>query len=503
MTTTKAQKQIRTRFAPSPTGRTHLGSGRTALFNFLLARQTGGQFILRIEDTDQKRYVPGAEEELIESLKWLGLSWDEGPDVGGPFGPYRQSERREIYQKYAKELVESGHAYYCFCGQPEDSKDVKRNRKHREVCKSRDLSLDEAKKRIENGDSFVVRFRMPHEGTITAIDALRGSITVENNSLDDTILVKSDGFPVYHLAVVIDDHLMRISHVFRTSEWLPTFPLHAHLYQAFGWEQPVWIHPSIFLKPDGKGKMSKRDTADIMESGKSIFLGDMQELGYLPEAVVNWAVLMGWSFDDHTEFFEMPDLIENFSIQKLNPSPAAINFSKLDHFNGLHIRNLQVDDLTERLLPFFEKAGIHPDMKILQKIAQILQVRLVTLDEAVDKAGFFFLNDVYPEPEALIAKNLSATESAKIGQSAYNLLAGLSEITHESAEQPMRNLAEDLNVKVGQLFHVVRVAVTGQRVSPPLFESMEIIGQEKSLARLKNAIKILESMAESSSNHAD
>ena len=494
MNENQSQRQVRTRFAPSPTGRTHLGSGRTALFNYLLARQTGGQFILRIEDTDQKRYVPGAEEELIESLKWLGLVWDEGPDVGGPFGPYRQSERREIYQKYATQLIDNGHAYYCFCPQNDDAQDGKRNRKHRDICSSLGMNINAAKERVANGEPYVVRFRMPDNGNITAIDALRGSITVDNNSLDDTVLMKSDGLPVYHLAVVVDDHLMKITHVFRTSEWLPTFPLHAHLYQAFGWDQPVWIHPSIFLKPDGKGKMSKRDSDEMMESGKSIFLGDMQELGYLPEAVVNWAVLMGWSYDDRTEFFTMEDLIEKFSIQKLNPSPAAINFSKLDHFNGLHIRNLEVNDLAERLLPFFEKAGISPDLSTLQKIAQILQIRLVTLDEAVDKAGFFFKDDVYPDPDDLIAKNLTAKESANLARRAYILLADLSEISHDSAEQPLRNLAEEMNVKVGQLFHVVRVAITGQKISPPLFESMEIIGQEKSLARLDMAIKTLESM---------
>jgi glutamyl-tRNA synthetase len=220
----------------------------------------------------------------------------------------------------------------------------------------------------------------------------------------------------------------------------------------------------------------------------------MQELGYLPEAVVNWAVLMGWSYDDHTEFFTMEDLIDKFNIQKLNPSPASINFSKLDHFNGLHIRNLEVNDLAGRLLPFFEKAGISPELSTLQKIAQLLQVRLVTLDEAVDKAGFFFEDEVYPDPEDLIAKKLTSKESADLARRAYILLAGLSDISHDSAEQPMRNLAEDMNVKVGQLFHVVRVAITGQRISPPLFESMEIIGKEKSLSRLENAVKILESM---------
>ncbi len=241
------------------------------------------------------------------------------------------------------QLIESGHAYYCFCKQSDEPKDGRRSRKHKDGCSSRDLSLNVARERITSGESYVIRFRTPDRGTITAEDALRGQITVENSTLDDYILVKSDGLPVYHLAVVIDDHLMKITHVFRTSEWLPTFPLHAHLYNAFGWEQPIWIHPSIFLKPDGKGKMSKRDTTNMMKDGKSIFLGDMQELGYLPEAVVNWVVLMGWSYDDHTEFFTMADLIDKFNIQKLTPSPAAINFSKLDHFNGLHIRNLQVE----------------------------------------------------------------------------------------------------------------------------------------------------------------
>lgn len=494
----KNSRPARVRFAPSPTGRTHLGSGRTALFNFLLARQTGGQFILRIEDTDQKRYVPEAEDELMESLRWLGLAWDEGPDLGGAFGPYRQSERRDIYQKYVKRLIDSHHAYYCFCGPSEEPKGGNRSRKHRDECTSRDLGVQEAMDRIADGEPYVIRFRMPVEGTITAVDALRGPITVENSTLDDYVLVKSDGLPVYHLAVVVDDHLMEITHVFRTSEWLPTFPLHVHLYNAFGWEQPIWIHPSIFLKPDGKGKMSKRDTANMMKDGKSIFLGDMQALGYLPEAVVNWAALIGWSYDAHTEFFTMSDLIEKFSIEKLNPSPAAINFSKLDHFNGLHIRSLAVNDLADRLLPFFEKAGIQPDLDTLRKIAAVLQVRLVTLDEAVDKAGFFFQDEVHPEPEALVAKKLTAAESAVIAQKALDLLSTLPNISHESAEQPMRDLAAELGVKVGQLFSVVRVAVTGQRVSPPLFESMEIIGREKSLERLQNAIVILDELARDS-----
>jgi len=462
-----------------------------------MARQTGGQFIVRIEDTDQKRYVPGAEGELMDSLRWLGLDWDEGPDVGGSFGPYRQTERREIYQKYAQHLINNGSAYYCFCGQSEEPQETKRSRKHRDECPFRDLPISEAQARVDAGEPYVIRFKMPVKGTVTAHDALRGEITVENSTLDDYILVKTDGLPVYHLAVVIDDHLMNITHVFRTSEWLPTFPLHVHIYQAFGWDQPVWIHPSIFLKPDGKGKMSKRDTAALMEDGQSIFLGDMQTLGYLPEAVVNWMVLMGWSYDDHTEFFTMSDLIEKFSVEKLNPSPAAINFSKLDHFNGLHIRALSTEDLANRLLPFFVEAGINANIEILRKIAPILQVRLVTLDEAVEKAGFFFQDDVYPDPESLVAKKMTAAESAVVAQKAYDLLSNLPEITHEIAEAPMRALADELDIKAGQLFGIVRVAVTGQSVSPPLFESMEIIGREKSLQRLHDAIGILSDLAES------
>ncbi len=487
---------VRVRFAPSPTGRTHLGSGRTALYNYLLARQTGGQFILRIEDTDQKRYVPGAEQELMDSLRWLGLEWDEGPDVGGDFGPYRQTERRAIYQKYARQLIDSGAAYYCFCGQSDVPQDKKRPRKHRDTCPWRDTPPAETRARVEAGEPYVIRFRMPLEGTVTAVDALRGPITVENKTLDDYVLVKTDGLPVYHLAVVIDDHLMKITHVFRTSEWLSTFPLHVHIYQAFGWEQPVWIHPSVFLKPGGKGKMSKRDSANLLKDGKSIFLGDMRDLGYLPEAVVNWMALMGWSYDDHTEFFTMDDLIEKFSIEKLNPAPAAINFSKLDHFNGLHIRALSTDDLARRIQPFFRKAGLDADLETLRRIAPLLQVRLVTLDEAVEKAGFFFREEVHPNPQELIAKKLTAAQSLEAARRSYEVLAALPEINQETAEVPMRALAGELGIKVGQLLSVVRVAVTGQRVSPPLFESMEIIGREKCLERLQNAIHMLEELAE-------
>ncbi len=495
-------KPVRVRFAPSPTGRTHLGSGRTALYNYLLARQSGGKFILRIEDTDQKRYIHGAEEELMESLRWLGLEWDEGPDVGGDFGPYRQTERREIYQNYAHQLVESGHAYICFCKQTEEAQvsEHKSKRKHRDICPDREGSPGTADLRRDTGKPFVIRFKMPQDGSITMSDAIRGDITVENKTLDDYILMKSDGLPVYHLAVVIDDHLMEITHVIRTSEWLPTFPLHGHIYNAFNWEQPVWIHPSIFLSPSGKGKLSKRESETLEKEGKPTFLGDMVNFGYLPEAVVNWAALIGWSYDDKTEFFTMDELIQYFSIEKLSPSPAALNFSKLDHFNGLHIRNLSVEDLAIRIKPFLEAAGyMVNDCSKLLKVAEVLQIRLGTLAEAPQKAGFFFKKDISPEPEILIGKNMTPAESLNMAKHIYQLIQSLPDFSEANTNQPLRDLAGELGLKAGHVFGFLRNAITAEKVTPPIFDTMAIIGRVVVLARIQNAITILEVLAETGS----
>jgi glutamyl-tRNA synthetase len=484
------------RFAPSPTGRTHLGSGRTALYNYLFARQTGGTFILRIEDTDRKRYVPGAEQELIDSLHWLGIDWDEGPGKGGPNGPYYQSQRREIYQEHARRLIETGHAYYCFCT-PERLEKVRQEQQKRKetthydgFCRSIDPA--EAAARVAAGERHVVRFKIPPEGSITVHDLLRGAITTENSQLDDTILVKSDGLAVYHLAAMVDDHLMGVTHVMRSSEWLPSLPLHGHIIRAFGWEEPVFVHLSVFLNPSGKGKMSKRESAEAMKSGYAIFVHDFEALGYLPEAVVNWIALMGWSYDDHTEYFTMDDLIEKFSLEKLNPSPAAINFTKLDHFNGLHIRQLPVDDLALRVKPFMQSAGFAVDDDRLRRIVPLVQERLVTLDDAPQWIGFFFQEEVQPSPADLVGNKMTAAESAQAARRALGVLEALPEITLETAEPPMRALAEELGLQAGQLFGILRVAVTGQKVSPPLFESMEIIGKEKVVARVQQAIEMLE-----------
>jgi len=499
---TASMPAARVRFAPSPTGLTHLGSGRTALYNYLLAQQSGGTFILRIEDTDQKRYDPAAEKDLTTSLKWLGLQWDEGPDVGGPHAPYYQSKRMDIYRKHAEQLVEKGKAFYCFCTQEELEAERKaqqaRHQQPHYSGKCRDLPLEEAQKRVKAGESHVIRFKAPKEGTITVVDELRGEITVENRTIDDRVLLKSDGHAVYHLAAMVDDHIMEITHVLRGEEWLPSLPLHVHIYEAFGWQQPQWIHLSVFLKPSGKGKMSKRETEEMKLTGQSIFIKDLADMGYLPEAVVNWIVLMGWGYDDHTEFFTMQDLIDKFDIAKLNPSPAAIDFKKLDHFNGLHVRAMPQKELTKRLLPYFEKAGYEVDPSQLAKITPIIQTRMTSLDEGPQLAGFFFRDEIAVAPESLVIKGLDAVTSAAALRKALEILEVLPEFTAANAEEPMRAVAEELGLKAGQLFTVLRNVVTGQEVSPPLFESMEIVGREKVLARLRAAVAALDALSKNS-----
>jgi glutamyl-tRNA synthetase len=488
----------RTRIAPSPTGRFHLANARNALFAYLVARQTSGQFILRLEDTDQKRFVPGSEEETVRSLEWLGLTPDESPFHGGKYGPYRQTERREIYQKYAQTLVDKGHAYPCFCT-PERLDQMRKEQEARKVDRvrydglCRRLDPETAAQRIAAGEKYVIRFKMPYEGTTIAHDHVRGDIVTENKYLDDYVLLKSDGLPTYHLGALADDHDMQITHVIRSAEWLPTFPLHVQIIRAFGWEEPIWAHPSIFLKPSGKGKMSKRDKAAVMESGHSIFVDDLQGLGYIPEGVLNWIALMGWGVAEE-DVMTLEEMIRRFSIDHLTPSPAAINFQKLDHFNGTHIRLLRIEDLARRIKPYLTDAGFEVEDDTLLKVAPLIRERLVTLDDSIPFAGFFFKETIEPNPEELVAKGLDAKQSAEVARKSHDILAVLPDLSHQTAEPPMREFVEQSGLSASQVFGILRVAVTGQKVSPPLFESMEIIGKEKVLERLQNAIGILERM---------
>jgi glutamyl-tRNA synthetase len=475
----------------------HLGTARTALYDYLLARKTGGKFILRVEDTDIKRTVPGSEQEIMNGLHWLGLDYDEGPDVGGDFGPYRQTERREIYSQHARMLVDGGHAYPCFCTSErlekvrQEQQKRKENPRYDGTC--RVLAPDEAARRIANGEKYVIRFKMPHEGSTTAHDLLRGEIVTDNSSLDDSVLLKSDGLPTYHLAAMVDDHLMQITHVLRGSEWLGTFPLHVNVVRAFGWEEPIWVHLSVFLKPSGKGKLSKRDAEHAMKDGYSVFVKDMEDLGFTPEGVLNWMALMGWGVPED-DVMTLAEMVERFNIDNLTPSPAAINFAKLDHFNGTHIRLLADGDLAARIKPFFIKAGFAVNDDLLLKIVPLIRERLVTLDDCIAFAGFFFKDVVEPIPEELIAKDLDAKQCAQIGRKAYEILSALPDLNHSTAEPPMRAYVEESGLSANQVFGILRVAMTGQKVSPPLFESIAIIGKEKSLSRLLRAIDILERM---------
>lgn len=487
----------RTRIAPSPTGHMHLATARVALYNYLLTKKTGGQFILRLEDTDLKRAIPGAEQEIIDGLRWLGLDYDEGPDIGGTYGPYRQTERREIYAQYAKELIEKGHAYPCFCTPDRLEKVRQQQLKRKEnphydgTC--RNFTLEDASRRVANGEKHIVRFRMPQEGVTVAHDHLRGDITTENAQITDHVLVRSDGLPTYHFAAMVDDYTMKVTHVLRGAEWLSTFPLHVNIVRAFGWEEPVWVHLSLFLKPGGKGKLSKRDAALAMNDGYSVFIKDMNELGFTPEGINNWIALMGWGVPED-DVMTLPQMIERFDIGHLTASPAAINFQKLDHFNGTHIRLLTAPDLAARLEPFFARQGLTVKPEALLQIVPIIRERLVTLDDCIAFAGFFFRESVEPTPEDLVAKGLDAKQSAVIARRAYEILAAQPDLSHARAEPPMRAYVESSGLSPNQVFGILRVAVTGQKVSPPLFESMEIIGKEKVLERLEKAAQMLEKL---------
>jgi glutamyl-tRNA synthetase len=484
----------RVRFAPSPTGHFHIGGARTALYNYLLARQTGGQFILRIEETDVRRSTPEALDELKEALRWLGLHWDEGPDVGGPHAPYHQTARKDIYLQHAQQLLDSGHAYRCFCT-PERLTQVRAAQQKRKEPshydgRCRRLDPQEAEARAAAGEKFVIRFKTPREGVTTARDTLRGDITVENLTIDDYILVRSDGLALYHLAAMVDDHLMGITHVFRGAEWLGTFPLHALVIRAFGWEEPVWCHLSVFLNPSGKGKLSKRH----LKSEQEVFVLGLREMGYLPEAINSWTALMGASFGAEEELLSLDEMAARFDLDHLTPSPARVNFDKLDDFNGKWIRRLEAGDLAARVRPFLEKADLHPDEATLRRVVPLIRERLVTLDDAVAFAGFFFRADVKPKPEELVGKGLTPAQSLHALQRAIALLENLPEFTHPVMEPPMRALADELGLKTGQLFGILRAAVTGQTVSPPLFECMEVVGRETCLARLRQAEAMLKGL---------
>jgi len=490
----------RVRFAPSPTGFLHLGGLRTALFDWLYARHTGGQFILRIEDTDQKRYNPESLTDLMRSLRWLGLEWDEGPDVGGPHAPYIQSERRAIYRQYADWLVDHGKAYRCYTTEAEleelRAKGLPYDRRHRNLPAAQRAAFE------AEGRTAVIRFAAPLTGTTTVYDAIRGDITVENTTIADPVLLKSDGLPTYHLAVVVDDRLMEITHVLRGEEWIPSAPLHQLLFEAFAWPAPVFVHLPVILDPSGKGKMSKRKT--VVDGREfSPYVRDYMTGGYLADAMFNFLANMGWSFDAEREIFTRDEAVERFDVANISPKATALPFGKLDWMNGVYIRQLEAEKLADALAPYvaadlgLAPAALRHDRRLIE-LAPLVQERIKVLTEATALVDWAFVTAdqiTYPDPTQLIGKKLSAAESRDALEAGAKIIQSIEPFAPPALEAAFRTLSETMQIKVGSLLTPFRVALTGKTVAPPLFESMHVLGREETLARIANASEALRALA--------
>lgn len=491
-------RPVRVRYAPSPTGEPHVGNIRSALFNWLYARHTEGTFIVRIEDTDQHRLVPGAFDAILAGLRWLGLEWDEGPEYGGPYEPYVQSERtrRGIYAEHAQALIDRGWAYHCYCP-PERLDEMRREQQAQKLppmydrhC--RDVAARASMRAAHPGAPPVVRFRIPLDEPETSfVDQVRGEVTVANSTLDDFVLLKSDGFPTYHLSNVVDDHLMEITHVIRGDEWLPSTPRHVLLYRAFDWVEtmPLFVHLPLILGPD-KAKLSKRHGAT------SIL--DYQRQGYLPEAMINFLALLGWSLDDKTEVISLRQLIRNFSLERVGKTAAVFNREKLEWMNGVYIREFEPLDIVDRVLGYLERPeaeGGLPDRiarpideRYLEAIVPLIHERLKLLGEAPGLVDFFFLDHLEYDVSALAGKSLDRAAAIAGLEAALSRVEPLPEWEHAGLETALRQLAEELGLKPGVYFGLLRVAMTGRNVSPPLFETMAVLGKARCVARIRAAL---------------
>ena len=482
------QADVRVRIAPSPTGVPHVGTAYIGLFNYVFARTHGGRFIIRIEDTDQKRYNQRSEEAILRSLRWIGLQWDEGPDVGGPYGPYRQSERLAVYQRYAQELINAGAAYRCWCT-PERLEAVRQEQRQTKQMLRYDglcRHLSASQVAVRQGQPAVVRLKVQEGGTTIVHDAFREPITFDHQQIDDQVLLKSDGYPTYHLANVVDDHLMRISHVIRAEEWLSSTPKHVLLYQAFGWELPTFMHMPLLRNAD-RSKISKRKNPVSLEF--------YERQGYLPEALLNFLALMGWSMPDDREMFTLAEMIEEFSFDRVNLGGPVFDLQKLEWLNGLYIRQLSPEEFTRRLHQQITqpKARRLDDPAYLRAITPLLQERLPTLGDFHAMAAFFYDTPLTYDKALLIPKGRNARDTA-------HMLTEVSDVLQREAgpwqehtlETTVRTYAESTTWDTRELFMTLRVALTGRTASPPLFATMQALGQEVCLTRLEDAIAILQ-----------
>lgn len=485
-------KDIRVRFAPSPTGYLHIGGLRTALYNYLYARNNNGKFILRIEDTDQTRLVEGAIENLIESLHWAGIDYDEGVFIEdgkivqkGDYGPYIQSERLNIYRKYVDQLIESGHAYYCFCSKERldavrDEQKVKGLvPKYDGFCRS--LTLDEAKSRIANGEEYVVRLKLPKSYDVHFTDLVRGDIVINTDDIDDQVLLKSDGFPTYHMAVVVDDHLMKITHIVRGEEWLPSTPKHIYLYEAFGWDKPVYVHLPTVLNKERK-KLSKRHG--------DVSVDDFKEKGYLPEGLVNYLALVGWSPEDNEEIISMDDLVEKFSFERVSKTGGIFDKDKLNWVNGHYIRDFDLGKITDLAIPYLVDANLIDEnfaknnREWVETLVDMVKESLSHISEVVEKVEFMFNNEIEMENEE--AEEMLKGEGTKsILEAMKEILNTVDQVDEELSANMMKQIQKATGIKGKNLFMPTRVALTGSLHGPEFTKVLYLLGKENIIDRIQ------------------
>ncbi len=498
-----SNREIRVRFAPSPTGPLHIGGVRTALYNYLFAKKNGGKFILRIEDTDQTRFVSGAEEYIIEAFGWCGIRFDEGVTKGGKYGPYKQSERKAMYSEYAERLVASGHAYYAFDTAEElttqrknfeaEKKTFTYNAAERKHLKnSLVFSKSETQKLLQSGTPFVVRFKMPEDHVVRMHDLIRGEVIVNSNVLDDKVLFKSDGMPTYHLANVVDDHLMKISHVIRGEEWLPSLPLHVLLYEAFGWDAPQFAHLPLLLKPDGKGKLSKRDGDRL---GFPVFplqwtdpktgetSSGYRESGYFPDAFVNMLALLGWNPGDEREVFSLEEMAEAFSIDRVGKSGSRFDPEKAKWFNHQYMQKKSNKELAAQFLPLIEKEGVMADMDYVEKVVGLVKERAHFVHELWEQSGFFFKAPASFDPKAVKKRWKQASYDQMM--ELKELLSGVGDFSSENTETVVKKWIEEKEYGMGAVMNAFRLLMVGALKGPHLFDIIALLGQEETLRRLE------------------
>ena len=502
-------REVRVRFAPSPTGPLHIGGVRTALYNYLFARKNGGKFILRIEDTDQGRFVPGAEQYIIESLTWSGIIFDEGVHTGGPYEPYRQSDRKEIYHQYALQLLENGTAYYAF-DTPEELDVMRKEHESRKetfqygpqtrmgLKNSLTLQESDVKTMLDAGVHYVIRVKIPEHETISVQDLIRGEVHVDSALLDDKVLYKSDGMPTYHLANVVDDYLMKISHVIRGEEWLPSAPLHVLLYRYLGWENemPEFAHLPLLLKPDGNGKLSKRDGDRL---GFPVFplrwtdpkSGEVssgyRESGYLPEAFINMLAFLGWNPGTEQELFSMDELVENFSIERVSKSGAKFDVEKAHWYNHQYLSKKSPAELARLLIPILEEKKIEVCVEYVEKVCALIHDRAVLIPDLWNQSQFFFL-DPESYDEKVVAK-IWKTETPALLSEYMQVLETIEPFTKENIELNTKAFVQEKGIGMGQLMNPFRLTVVGTNAGPGMMDMAEVIGKEYIIPRIRNGIE--------------